>query len=101
MSAPSPAAPAVSVILPVYNEEACIAGVIAELVGALDGKLDRPYEVLAVDDGSTDRTPELLRAAAARHGVLRVLRLTPNSGQSAAFCAGFRAARGEIGRAHV
>jgi glycosyltransferase involved in cell wall biosynthesis len=96
MSAPSPAAPAVSVILPVYNEEACIAGVIAELVGALDGKLDRPYEVLAVDDGSTDRTPELLRAAAARHGVLRVLRLTPNSGQSAAFCAGFRAARGEI-----
>lgn len=90
------AAPAVTVVLPVYNEESCIAGVLDELVSTLNAKLGRPYEILAVDDGSTDRTPELLRAAAARHPALRVLRLTPNAGQSAAFCEGFRAARGGI-----
>lgn len=90
------AAPAVTVVLPVYNEESCIAGVLDELVSTLNAKLGRPYEILAVDDGSTDRTPELLRAAAARHPALRVLRLTPNAGQSVAFCEGFRAARGSI-----
>jgi len=89
-------APAVSVVLPVYNEEPCIAGVLEELCRALDGGLGRPYEVIAVDDGSTDGTAAILRAAATRLPRLRVLRLTPNAGQSAAFCAGFRAARGSI-----
>ena len=94
--APTSAAPEVSVVLPVYNEEACIAGVLDELCRTLDAGLGRPYEVLAVDDGSTDRTLSLLRAAAALQPRLRVLRLVPNAGQSAAFCAGFRAARGEV-----
>jgi len=89
-------APEVSVVLPVYNEDSCIDGVLDELCSVLDAKLGRPYEVLAVDDGSSDRTPELLRAQAARRNNLRVLRLIPNAGQSAAFCAGFRAARGGI-----
>ncbi|MFZ4395472.1 MAG: glycosyltransferase family 2 protein [Kiritimatiellia bacterium] len=93
---PSPASPEVSVVLPVYNEEACITGVLDELCTVLDAKLGRPYEVLAVDDGSTDGTPELLRAQAARRNNFRVLRLEPNAGQSAAFCAGFRAAHGSI-----
>jgi len=93
---PAARPPAVSIILPVFNEEACIAGVLDELCGVLDARLGRPYEVLAVDDGSADRTPELLRAAAGRHPVIRILRLTPNAGQSAAFCAGFQAARGDI-----
>ena len=95
-TAAAPSAPAVSIVLPVFNEEACIAGVLDELCGVLDTRLGRPYEVLAVDDGSTDRTPELLRDAATRHAGIRILRLTPNAGQSAAFCAGFRAARGGI-----
>ena len=93
---PAPTAPDVSVVLPIYNEESCIDGVLDELCAVLDTKLGRPYELLAVDDGSSDRTPELLRAQAARRNYLRVLRLTPNAGQSAAFCAGFRAARGRI-----
>jgi glycosyltransferase involved in cell wall biosynthesis len=83
-------------VLPVYNEAACIDGVLNELFDVLDAKLGRPYEVLAVDDGSTDNTPALLRAQAGRRPNLRLLRLTPNAGQSAAFCAGFRAARGAI-----
>ena len=88
--------PDVSIVLPIYNEESCIDGVLDELCSVLDAKLARPYEVLAVDDGSSDRTPDLLRAQAARRKNLRVLRLVPNSGQSAALCAGFRAARGGI-----
>ena len=92
----SSVAPEVSIVLPVYNEEACIDGVLDELFAVLDAKLGRAYEVLAVDDGSTDRTLALLRAQAARRTNLRVLCLTPNAGQSAAFCAGFRAARGAI-----
>ena len=95
-SVPSSAAPEISVVLPVYNEESCIDGVLDELFAVLDARLGRPYEVLAVDDGSSDRTPVLLRAQSARRSNLRVLRLTPNAGQSAAFCAGFRAARGRI-----
>ena len=89
-------APEVSVVLPIYNEEACIDGVLDELCAVLDASLGRSYEVLAVDDGSSDRTPERLRAQAVRRSNLRMLRLTPNAGQSTAFCAGFRAARGRI-----
>ena len=92
----STAAPEVSIVLPIYNEEACIDGVLNELCSVLDANLGRSYEVLAVDDGSSDRTPALLRAQAARRTNFRVLRLAPNAGQSAAFCAGFRAARGRI-----
>lgn len=86
--------PAVSVVLPIYNEQACVAGVIDELVRSLDAGLGRTFEIIAVDDGSTDGTPAVLRQAATRHHSLRVLRLEPNRGQSVAFCAGFRVARG-------
>lgn len=91
------APPAVSVILPVYNEEACIEAVLRELVGVLRDRLDgRGFEVLAVDDGSRDGTPALLRSLRAELPGLRVLTLARNSGQSAAFGAGFRAARAPV-----
>ena len=90
-----PAPLAVSVVLPIYNEESCIAAVIDELAAVLDARFPGRHEIVAVDDGSTDATPRLLREARTRLGPrLRVLRLVPNSGQSAAFCAGFHAARG-------
>ena len=92
--APGASTLALTVVLPVFNEEACIGGVLAELFTALAG--GPPFEVVAVDDGSLDATPALLAAVAAREPRLRVLRLAPNAGQSAAFAAGFRAARAPL-----
>lgn len=86
--------PLCSVVLPVYNEEKCIRGVLDELREMLDGALDEPYEVVAVNDGSSDGTGEVLERIAAGWPELQVFALTENSGQSAAFFAGFRKARG-------
>ena len=86
-------APGVSVIIPVYNEETTIGPVLDEVVGVLDG-LTLPYEILVVDDGSTDNTADVLGQASRRHPSVRVLTLAPNYGQSAAVGAGFNACRG-------
>ncbi len=82
-----------SLLIPAYNEEACIAGTVEEAIAALEG-LSLSYEVLVIDDGSTDGTGNILNDLAARFPVLRVLTLSPNSGQSAAFGAGFQHCRG-------
>src|SRR5439155_372121 len=58
--------------------------------------IGKPYEVIIVDDGSTDSTPALLKEAMQKLPWLRVIRMARNGGQSAAFEAGFAAARGEI-----
>jgi glycosyltransferase involved in cell wall biosynthesis len=84
-----------SVVVPVYNEEDNVVPLLDSIREALEG-LGRPYEVVAVDDGSTDRTAERLREAALRFPVLRVVRLRGNFGQSAALAAGFDHARGEL-----
>jgi glycosyltransferase involved in cell wall biosynthesis len=88
-------APEISVVVPAYNEEPCLAATVAELVGVLDG-LGKSYEVLLVDDGSTDRTPEIIRELAGRFPTVRGLGLAPHGGQTAGFEAGFRAARGAL-----
>ena len=82
-------------IVPVFNEAECVSGVLAELAEALTRGLPAPFEIIVVDDGSSDNTLELARACAARFpGVFRILRHTQNVGQSFAFHTGFRAARG-------
>src|SRR5439155_8449825 len=58
--------------------------------------IGKPYEVIIVDDGSTDSTPALLKEAMQKLPWLRVIRMARNGGQSAAFEAGFAAARGQI-----
>ena len=85
----------ISIVIPVYNEQECIESSLREVFGVV-GEIDAEVEVLAVDDGSTDDTPNILKSLAADNSCLRVLRLKPNSGQSAALGTGFREARGEV-----
>ena len=79
--------PALSVVVPLYNEEANVPILQEELRVALSG-LD--YEILFVDDGSVDRTPERIEAAPN----IRLIRFEKNAGQSAAIYAGLAATRG-------
>lgn len=83
-------------MIPVFNESACLPGVLEELVAELDRGLKRGYEVLVVDDGSTDQTAQVAAQVAKAHPVIRVFRHSCNSGQSFAFQTGFRHARGGI-----
>ena len=81
--------PAVSIIVPLYNEEENVPILQAELRAALRGV---DHEFIFVDDGSADRTVERIEAAPN----LRVIRLEKNAGQSTAIYAGLQAARGAI-----
>lgn len=85
--------PQLSVILPVYNESESISPVIWEIVGVLEGMPDTSWELLAVDDGSTDGTDSTLADLQSAMPQLRVLRLERNCGQSAALWMGFQQAR--------
>jgi dolichol-phosphate mannosyltransferase len=94
VSAPrAPAAPGLdlSVVVPVFNEEAAVEDLIEEISAALDGALQ--YEIIYVDDGSTDRTPERLAPLKQDFPRLRVVRLAERCGQSTAIWVGARVAR--------
>ncbi|MBV9983129.1 glycosyltransferase family 2 protein [Bradyrhizobium sp.] len=92
---PSPdQAVAVSIVVPVRNEADNIAPLIAEIAAALDGRW--AYEIIYVNDGSTDATAEQLAAAMTQRSNLRQLRHAISTGQSAAVRSGVRAARGAI-----
>lgn len=87
--------PEISLVIPVFNEEESLPILAAEIREAL-APLGRPYEVIYVDDGSTDRSPEVLRQLAREDRTVRIVRQGKNAGQSAALDAGFRFARGEV-----
>ena len=87
--------PYLSLVIPAYNEQENVRPLLAR-VGAALMQMGQTFEVIVVDDGSTDDTPKLLRAAMPACPWLRVLRLARNSGQSMAFDAGFKAARGQV-----
>src|ERR1700734_1531782 len=84
-----------SLVIPAYNEEEVVPELLLRVSASLE-KIGQPFEVIIVDDGSTDSTPKLLADAMATHHWLRVVRMKKNGGQSAAFDAGFKAARGQI-----
>src|SRR5574341_2428307 len=90
------AAPEISIVIPVYNEEAGLPALFARLYPALDA-LGRRYELIFVDDGSRDRSMRVLREQFDRRpDVTRVILLTTNFGQHMAILAGFNHARGEV-----
>ncbi|MDQ8730119.1 glycosyltransferase family 2 protein [Bradyrhizobium sp. LHD-71] len=86
--------PAVSIVVPVRNEADNVAPLITEIAAALDGRW--AYEIIYVNDGSTDATDAVLRAEMKSRRNLRELRHAQSCGQSAAIRSGVRAARGPI-----
>jgi glycosyltransferase involved in cell wall biosynthesis len=88
------AAVAVSIVVPVRNEAENVSPLIAEIVAALGGRW--VYEIIYVNDGSTDATAERIAAAMKQRANLRQIRHATSSGQSAAVRSGVRAARGAI-----
>lgn len=87
--------PYFSLVIPAYNEEEVVPALLTRVEASLE-QMGKTYEVVIVDDGSTDDTPRLLAEAMKDKPWLRVVRLAKNSGQSAAFDAGFRSARGQV-----
>src|SRR3978361_640327 len=94
LSSSDAAAVDVSIVVPVRNEAENVAPLIAEIAAALDGRW--PYEIIYVNDGSTDATAGRLAAIMKQRGNLRRIDHAASSGQSAAVRSGVRAARGNI-----
>jgi glycosyltransferase involved in cell wall biosynthesis len=84
-----------SIVIPIYNEEENIQILHDKLKDVLD-PLEKEYEILFVDDGSTDRTLSILEEIQAKDNRTVVLSLRRNFGQTAAFAAGFDFARGDV-----
>ena len=84
-----------SIIIPVYNEEESLEPLIQETSSALK-PLGKSYEIILVDDGSTDETYPILSRLQKKESRLKVLRLKRNFGQTAAFAAGLAYAQGEV-----
>lgn len=85
----------ISIVVPVYNEEQSLAPLVAKLHEALS-PLGRSYEVVLVDDGSSDGSWERMQSLSEEHPFLHLIRFRRNFGQTAAMSAGFHAAQGEI-----
>jgi dolichol-phosphate mannosyltransferase len=86
-------APALSVVIPFFNEGPNVASLLAELRDSLES-LGASHEVLAVDDGSADNTADALATVARNWPAVRVISFPKNQGQAAALWIGFREARG-------
>jgi len=89
----SPVCPRLSVVIAVFNEAENVAAVLDELTSALTGL--QPFEVVFVDDGSTDATADQLTALSAANPALRLLRHDRRCGKTAALRTGIAAARAE------
>ncbi len=87
--------PDLSVVIPVFNEAANLEALHQEFTQVL-GSVGRPYELLLVDDGSTDGSFEALKRIQGGDPHVRVIQFRRNFGQTAAFAAGFAAARGAL-----
>jgi glycosyltransferase involved in cell wall biosynthesis len=84
-----------SIVIPIHNEERSILPLYDRLTAVME-PLERPYEILFVDDASTDRSFELLANLVETDGHLKVIRLRRNFGQTAALSAGFHESKGDV-----
>jgi glycosyltransferase involved in cell wall biosynthesis len=84
-----------SIVLPVYNEAESLPSLVPELTHVLR-QLNRSYEIIAIDDGSSDDTVAVLRRLQKQEPHLRIVQFRRNFGQTAAFAAGFDYAQGEF-----
>ena len=87
--------PRLSVVIPVFNERDNLHPLTAQTLKALNGQVPS-FEIIYVDDGSSDGSSSLLDQLAENHAEVRVVHFSRNYGQTAAFDAGFRHARGEL-----
>src|ERR1700756_5012035 len=87
--------PSLSIVVPIHNEEPSILPLYDRLTVVLE-KLRKPYEIIFVDDASTDRSFDLLANLVETDGRLKVIRLRRNFGQTAALAAGFDEAQGSV-----
>src|SRR4051812_47837832 len=84
-----------SIVIPIHNEEHSILPLYDRLTAVLE-QVQRPYEILFIDDASNDRSFELLANLVETDGHLKVIRLRRNFGQTAALSAGFHEAKGDV-----
>jgi len=87
------APPELSLVIPVYNERDSLPVLVGEIAAALAGRL---YEIVVVDDGSVDGSLDVLKRLKLDNNALHIVALAEHAGQTAAFAAGFRAARGAV-----
>lgn len=85
----------ISIVIPVYNEEENLKPLFDGIISAIQ-PLGKSYEVIFIDDASTDKSLEVLKELADKFACLHIIKFAQNSGQSAAFDAGFKHAQGEI-----
>ena len=84
-----------SIVIPIHNEEPSLLPLYDRLTIVLE-KLRKPYEIIFIDDASTDRSFDLLANLVETDGRLKVIRLRRNFGQTAALAAGFDEAHGTV-----
>ncbi len=87
--------PDISIVVPVYNEEENLPILISQLVSVLKD-LGKSFEMIFVDDGSTDESRKILKSKASEHPEIRVIGFKKNCGETAAGAAGLKEARGEV-----
>jgi len=92
---PATAAPLLSVVVPIYNEASSLKVSLRRLSAACELAIQGDYELVLVDDGSTDASAQILADACGRDSRLRTITLTKNRGKGAAVRAGMLSARGE------
>jgi len=95
METKSDSPPNISLVIPVYNEGESLPVLFEEVMAALE-KLREPFEIIFIDDGSTDNSGAILRGFAEEDGRIKVATFVKNCGQSAAFAAGFQIAQGQV-----